>query len=190
MFYNLIIKKISYIYYYNIFNTLLNYIIQRFYNIILFISKNKILFVINIFKYNSLFQFNLLIESTVIDYLEKKNRFTLKYFFLSTFFNLRIILTVKLQEFSYISSLKNFYYSSIPIEREIWDMFGVYFFGNWSLKRILTDYGFLGKPLRKDFPVIGFLELIFDDSNKTIKFESIQLIQKYRNFEFNSPWSK
>ena len=119
MSYNLIIKKISYIYYYNIFNTLLNYIIQRFYNIILFISKNKILFVINIFKYNSLFQFNLLIESTVIDYLEKKNRFTLKYFFLSTFFNLRIILTVKLQEFSYISSLKNFYYSSIPIEREI-----------------------------------------------------------------------
>jgi NADH-quinone oxidoreductase subunit C len=67
-------------------------------------------------------------------------------------------------------------------------MFGIYFSGNWNLKRILTDYGFIGKPLRKDFPVVGYVELVFDDSNKTIKFESIQLIQKFRSFEFNNPW--
>lgn len=67
-------------------------------------------------------------------------------------------------------------------------MFGVYFLGNWDLKRVLTDYGFIGKPLRKDFPVIGFLELMFDDSNKVIKFESIQLLQKFRMFEFKGPW--
>ena len=109
---------------------------------------------------------------------------------MSTFFNIRAVLTIKLQEFTSIISLKDFYYSSNPIEREIWDMFGIYFFGNWSLNRILTDYGFLGKPLRKDFPVIGFLELIFDDSNQIIKFESIQLLQKFRNFEFNNPWIK
>lgn len=184
-----IISKINYIFYYKIFNNILNYIIQRFYNLFFFIAKKNLLTFINIFKNNSLFQFNTLLEGTAIDFIEKKKRFTLKYFFLSTFFNIRSTLTLKLKEFSFILSLKTFYYSSKPIEREIWDMFGIYFFGNWGLKRILTDYGFLGKPLRKDFPVIGFVELIFDDSNKTIKFESIQLIQKFRSFEFNNPWS-
>lgn len=186
--YSKLIQKLTYTFYYNIFNNILNYFIQRFYVITIFILKKNLLTFISILKNNSLFQLNILIDSTVLDFLEKKKRFYLKYFFLSTFFNIRLILTLKVTEFSFIFSLNNIYYSSKSIEREIWDLFGIYFFGNWSLKRILTDYGFLGKPLRKDFPIIGFLELIFDDSNKTIKFESIQLIQKFRNFEFNSPW--
>jgi len=189
MSYSKIILKLNYIFYYKVFNNILSTIIQRFYNILLFITKKNILIFINIFKNNSMFQFNFLVDATAVDFNSKKKRFAVKYFFLSTIFNLRAIVTLKLNDFAFISSLKNFYYSSQPIERELWDMFGIYFFGNWNLKRILTDYGFIGKPLRKDFPVIGFIELIYDDSNKTIKFESIQLIQKFRNFEFYNPWN-
>ena len=184
----MLIIKINYIFYYKVFNFILNYILQKFYNVFFFISKKNILIVSNIIKFNSLFQFSILVDATAIDYIEKKKRFNIKYFFLSIFFNTRILLTLKLKEFSFIFSLKSLYNSSKPIEREIWDLFGIFFYGHWSLKRILTDYGFLGKPLRKDFPVIGFLELIFDDSNKVIKFESIQLTQKFRIFEFNNPW--
>lgn len=188
MNYKLLILKLSYVFYYKIFTRVVYYILQRFYNIYFFLSKSQILLFSTILKYNSLFQFNFLIEGTSIDFLEKKKRFFLKYFLLSIFFNLRAVITLKLNEFSFIFSLKQIFYSAEPIEREVWDMFGIYFFGNWNLKRILTDYGFIGKPLRKDFPIVGYVELVFDDSNKTIKFESIQLIQKFRSFEFNSPW--
>lgn len=188
MNYNRLIPYINYTFYYELMNNIINNIIQRFYITYFYIKKAKLLIFSSILKYNSLLQFNFLMDGSSLDFIDKKKRFSLKYFFLSTFFNFRLVITFKVKEFSFIFSLKNLYYSSKAIERELWDMFGIYFFGNWGLKRILTDYGFLGKPLRKDFPLIGFIELIFDDSNKTIKFESIQLIQKYRNFEFRSPW--
>lgn len=184
----MIFKKILYIKYLNILNYFILNLSFKFYNISFILNKNKIFLSTKIIKFNSIFAFEILIESTSLDFIQKKKRFFLKYFLLSIFYNLRLVLTILLEEFSFISSLQYLYYSAICIEREIWDMFGIFFLGNWNLKRILTDYGFLGKPLRKDFPIIGYLELIFDDSNKTIKFESIQLLQKYRNFEFKNFW--
>lgn len=119
MGYNLLTLKINYIFYYKVFNFILNYILQKFYNVFFFISKKNILIVSNIIKFNSLFQFSILVDATAIDYIEKKKRFNIKYFFLSIFFNTRILLTLKLKEFSFIFSLKSLYNSSKPIEREI-----------------------------------------------------------------------
>ena len=119
MNYKLLILKLSYIFYYKIFTKVVYYILQRFYNIFFFLSKSQILIFFTILKYNSLFQFNFLIEGTSIDFIQKKKRFFLKYFLLSTFFNLRAVITLKLNEFSFIFSLKQIFYSAQPIEREI-----------------------------------------------------------------------
>ena len=119
MNYNKLIPYINYTFYYELMNNIINNIIQRFYITYFYIKKTKLLIFSSILKYNSLLQFNFLMDGSSLDFIDKKKRFSLKYFFLSTFFNLRLVITLKVKEFSFISSLKNLYYNAKAIEREL-----------------------------------------------------------------------
>jgi NADH:ubiquinone oxidoreductase subunit C len=147
--------------------------------------------------YKIIFKLNLLVDLTVIDYPSLKNRFNIIYNFLSIDFNFRAMLNFSLAETkllhyenSFINSITNIFKNANWLERENWDMFGILFFNNNDLRRILTDYGFEGFPLRKDFPLTGFLELRYDDEQKSIVYEDVELSQEFRFFDFESPWKK
>ena len=123
----------------------------------------------------------------------KKNtfdaRFQLVYTLLSHYFRGRIIVSVFLKESEDISSIFNLFRGSSWLEREIWDMFGIFFNNHPDLRRILTDYGFDGFPLRKDFPITGYSEIRYDDTQKCIVYEPLELTQEYRIFDTLSPWA-
>jgi NADH:ubiquinone oxidoreductase subunit C len=93
-------------------------------------------------------------------------------------------------ELSFVESLTKVYKSANWLEREVWDLFGVFFSNHPDLRRILTDYGFEGFPLRKDFPLVGFVEVRYDDEKKSIVYEPLSFSQEYRTFAFNSPWEQ
>lgn len=117
-------------------------------------------------------------------------KFNLFYNFLSYSYNNRLLLKKKLQmEYDNVKSLSVFYKSANWLEREVWDLFGIFFFNHIDLRRILTDYGFKGFPLRKDFPLTGFYEVRYDDFTKVIVYELVKLTQEYRNFYFSNPWN-
>lgn len=137
---------------------------------------------------NSLMQLKLLNDICVVDYPEKINRFELNYNLLSVKYSFRIFLKTFTQ--SYIQSLTRIYNSANWIERECWDMYGVFFINHPDLRRILTDYGFEGFPLRKDFPLTGYIEVRYDDEKSSIVYEPVEMSQEYRLFNFNSPWEK
>jgi NADH:ubiquinone oxidoreductase subunit C len=101
---------------------------------------------------------------------------------------LRFFIKLRLPENSHIETVFHFYKAACWVEREIWDMFGIYFPNSPDLRRILTDYGFEGYPLRKDFPLSGYLEIRFDDEKRQLVYEPVELAQEYRNFDFTSPW--
>lgn len=140
---------------------------------------------LNSLKRSSLTKFTILNDICVVDYPENKNRFELTYNILSVKYNFRIFL--KTYTSAYISSVSNIYSSSNWIERECWDMFGVFFINHPDLRRILTDYGFEGFPLRKDFPLTGYIEVRYDDEKSNIVYEPLELSQEYRLFNFTSP---
>lgn len=133
-------------------------------------------------------QFHVLVSITAVDSLQKYNRFELNYELLSLKFNSRIRIKVLLSELYLISSCEALYSAATWYECEVWDMFGIYFTNHTNLKRILTDYGFEGFPLRKDFPLCGFVEIQFNELKKRIITDSIELTQEYRTFNFSSPW--
>jgi NADH dehydrogenase (ubiquinone) Fe-S protein 3 len=133
-------------------------------------------------------QFKYVSDISVIDYPENKNRFVIVYNLLSIRYNSRIRLKTSLNILKPIESITPLYSCANWWEREIWDMFGIFFIGHPDLRRILTDYGFEGFPLRKDFPLNGFLEARYDYVSKTIIFESIQQSQKFNLFSFKNPW--
>jgi NADH/F420H2 dehydrogenase subunit C len=137
---------------------------------------------------NSLTQFKLLNDICVIDYPEKADRFEINYNLLSVKYNFRIF--VKSYTSAYISSVSWVYNSANWIERECWDMFGIFFTNHPDLRRILTDYGFEGFPLRKDFPLTGYIEIRYDDEKANIVYEPLEMSQEYRLFNFTSPWEK
>jgi NADH/F420H2 dehydrogenase subunit C len=149
---------------------------KNLYNVCLFLKDNQA----NLFK--------VLVDVTAVDFPNKFDRFSLNYCLLSVKFNTRLILNVKFNELYSIKSITSLYKSSCWIEREIWDMFGIFFKNHPDLRRILTDYGFSGYPLRKDFPLTGYLEMRYDDSQKRIIFESIEMSQEYRVFHFKNSW--
>ena len=133
-------------------------------------------------------QFTTLIDITAVDYPEKEQRFTLVYHFLSMVHNRRIRLTVNICDGEVVPSIVGIHSSANWFEREVFDMYGVYFSGHPDLRRLLTDYGFSGHPLRKDFPTTGYLEVRYDETKKQVVYEPTKLSQEYRQFDFLSPW--
>lgn len=132
-----------------------------------------------------------LVDITAIDCLslgKGLGRFHLNYNLLSHYFNARLIITLRLGEECVVNSTSDLYKGSAWLEREVWDMFGIFFTNHPDLRRILTDYGFEGFPLRKDFPVTGYSDIRYDDSQKCLVYESLELSQELRTFDTLSPW--
>jgi len=133
-------------------------------------------------------QFKTLNDICVVDYPGKINRFEIIYNLTSIKYNFRLFL--KSYTANYINSISSIFKSANWIERECWDMFGIFFLEHPDLRRILTDYGFEGFPLRKDFPLTGYIEVRYDDEKSSIVYEPIEMSQEYRLFNFSSPWEK
>ena len=139
-------------------------------------------------KSNENTKFRQLIDITVVDYPENTQRFKVVYLFLSHEFNQRIILSYLISENEVIPSLTSIYPAANWMEREVFDMYGVKFKDHPDLRRILTDYGFEGHPLRKDFPLTGHTEVRYSEEQKKVIKEPVKLEQNYRNFDYESPW--
>lgn len=141
-------------------------------------------------KSHSKFLFLSLVDITAVDQLSLKNlsRFQLNYNLLSHYFQSRLNIIVNLKEDEDISSVDRIYKGSGWLEREVWDMFGIFFINHPDLRRILTDYGFEGFPLRKDFPVTGYSDIRYDDAQKCLVYEPLELSQELRAFDALSPW--
>ena len=139
-------------------------------------------------KNNENTKFRQLIDITVVDYPENSQRFKVVYLFLSHEFNQRIILSYLINENEMILSLTSIFPAANWMEREVFDMYGVKFKDHPDLRRILTDYGFEGHPLRKDFPLTGHTEVRYSEDQKKVISEPVKLEQNYRNFDYESPW--
>ena len=139
-------------------------------------------------KTNNDTKFRQLIDITVVDYPEKNQRFEIVYLFLSHEYNQRIVLKYSVSENEVIPSLTNIFPSANWMEREVFDMYGVSFKDHPDLRRILTDYGFEGHPLRKDFPLTGHSEVRYSEDEKKVISEPVKLEQNFRNFDYESPW--
>ena len=133
-------------------------------------------------------QFSTLIDITAVDYPEKTKRFTIVYHFLSMVQNQRIRISANISEGEVVPSIIALHPSANWFEREVFDMYGIFFSGHPDLRRLLTDYGFTGHPLRKDFPTSGYLEVRYDEVKKQVVYEPTKLTQEYRQFDFLSPW--
>ena len=144
--------------------------------------------VILFLKTNKDTKFKQLIDITAVDYPENSKRFKMVYLFLSHQFNQRIIISSLINENEVVPSLTKIFPSANWMEREVFDMYGVKFKNHPNLRRILTDYGFEGYPLRKDFPLTGHNEVRYSEDEKKVIYEPVKLEQNYRNFDYESPW--
>ena len=152
------------------------------------INSEDLLDVVLLLKTNKNTKFRQLIDITAADYPENQQRFKMIYLLLSHEFNQRIILSYFINENEPIFSLTKIFPSANWMEREIFDMYGIKFTDHPDLRRILTDYGFQGHPLRKDFPLTGHNEVRYSENEKKVIYEPVKLEQNYRNFDFESPW--
>ena len=152
------------------------------------IDENDLTDVIFFLKTNNEVKFRQLIEITAVDYPENDRRFKLVYFFLSHENNKRIIIEFNVKENEPVSSITSLFPSANWMEREVFDMYGIEFKNHPDLRRILTDYGFKGHPLRKDFPLTGHTEVRYSEEKKQVLYEPVKLEQNYRNFDYESPW--
>jgi NADH-quinone oxidoreductase subunit C len=133
-------------------------------------------------------RFSSLVDITAVDHPERPARFDVVYHFLSMYRNQRIRVKVAVREEDMVPSVIDIHPSANWFEREVFDMFGILFSGHPDLRRILTDYGFRGHPLRKDFPTTGYTEVRYDEVEKRVVYEPVKLVQDYRQFDFMSPW--
>ncbi len=133
-------------------------------------------------------RFSTLVDITGVDHPDRAERFDVVYHFLSMYRNHRIRLKVAVREDAMVPSIIAVHPSANWFEREVFDMFGIIFSGHPDLRRILTDYGFRGYPLRKDFPTTGYTEVRYDEVQKRVVYEPVKLVQEYRQFDFMSPW--
>ena len=152
------------------------------------IDENSLIEVVQFLKSNEKCNFRQLIDIAGVDYPEREKRFQLVYLFLSHQNNNRIKISIKFQSDQTINSITKIFPSANWMEREVFDMYGVKFKNHPDLRRILTDYGFKGHPLRKDFPLTGFNEVRYSEKEKKVIYEPVKLEQDYRNFDFESPW--
>src|SRR5215467_6137946 len=133
-------------------------------------------------------EFRSIIDITAVDWPSRENRFDVVYHFLSPTKNERVRVKLEVDEATPVASLIDVFPGANWFEREVYDLYGVVFTGHPDLRRILTDYGFEGHPLRKDFPLTGFVEVRWDDEQKRVVYNPVQLAQEFRNFDFLSPW--
>ncbi|PKQ07095.1 MAG: NADH-quinone oxidoreductase subunit C [Alphaproteobacteria bacterium HGW-Alphaproteobacteria-12] len=133
-------------------------------------------------------RFTTLIDITAVDYPERASRFDIVYHLLSMHQNQRIRIIVETDEETAVPSVVSVYPAANWFERETFDMYGIFFSDHPDLRRILTDYGFNGYPLRKDFPLTGYVEVRYDDDEKRVVYEPVRLVQEFRSFDFMSPW--
>ena len=157
-------------------------------NIYLNINHEELINVITFLKSNKESKFRQLVEITAVDYPENENRFKMVYLLLSHEHNKRVIVNFFVKESDLISSITSIYPSANWMEREVFDMYGLNFKNHPDLRRILTDYGFEGHPLRKDFPLTGHNEVRYSEEQKKVIYEPVKLEQNYRNFDYESPW--
>ena len=151
-------------------------------------SKNDFIKIVHFIKDHPTTNFSLLVDMCAVDHPDQKERFEIIYNFLSISQNLRLRLKLRIHDNESVESISNIYPCSNWYEREIWDLFGISFINHPDLRRILTDYGFEGHPLRKDFPLTGFVQVRYDDEKKQVINEPVKLDQEYRSFENLSPW--
>ena len=152
------------------------------------IDPEDLLEVILFLKTNNSTKFRQLIEITAVDFLDKKKRFKIVYLLLSHEFNQRMLIDTYINENEKVDSLTSIFPSANWMEREVFDMYGIDFKNHPDLRRILTDYGFEGHPLRKDFPLTGHNEVRYNEEEKKVIYEPVKLEQNYRNFDYESPW--
>jgi NADH-quinone oxidoreductase subunit C len=152
------------------------------------INETDLIDVVQFLKSNENCKFRQLIDIAGVDYPEDEKRFELVYLLLSHEHNTRIKLLIKFQLSQTINSITKIFPSANWMEREVFDMYGIKFKNHPDLRRILTDYGFKGHPLRKDFPLTGFNEVRYSEKDKKVIYEPVKLEQNYRNFDFESPW--
>ncbi|MBO6493907.1 MAG: NADH-quinone oxidoreductase subunit C, partial [Pelagibacteraceae bacterium] len=148
----------------------------------------EIIEVILFLKTNEKCKFRQLTDITAVDYPRKEKRFKLVYLLLSHENNHRLIINSNIKEKTIVPSITKIFPSANWMEREVFDMYGITFKDHPDLRRILTDYGFEGHPLRKDFPLTGYKEVRYSEDQKKVIYESVKLEQNYRNFDFESPW--
>ena len=152
------------------------------------IEDNNLIEVMIFLKTHSSTKFKQLIDITAVDYPERDKRFKMVYLLLSHEKNSRIKIEFDIKEGEILSSLTSIFPSANWMEREVFDMYGVEFKDHPDLRRILTDYGFKGHPLRKDFPLTGHNEVRYSEEDKKVIYEPVKLEQNYRNFDYESPW--
>ena len=152
------------------------------------VKRSSIVKVVTFLRDDVVCQFSQLIDICGVDYPERAERFDVVYHLLSMKKNIRIRLKVPASEDTPVASITCVYTCADWLEREVWDMYGVYFSGHPDLRRILTDYGFDGHPQRKDFPLTGYVEMRYDEDQKRVIYEPVKLVQDFRSFDFLSPW--
>ena len=152
------------------------------------VALNAIAALIEFLKTDPSCKFSTMLDITAVDYPERAQRFDVVYHLLSMYQNHRIRLKVAVREDEMVPSITAVHPSANWFEREVFDMFGILFSGHPDLRRILTDYGFRGHPLRKDFPTTGYTEVRYDEVLKRVVYEPVKLVQEYRQFDFMSPW--
>lgn len=153
-------------------------------------DSNYLYIVLNILKNHSFLKFTILTDIAAVDFLKVEDRFELNYLLLSLKYNIRLIVSFKLKEFKDVPSIMSIFSNANWCEREVWDLFGIFFFNHTDLRRILTDYGFNGHPLRKDFPLNGFVEIRYDEDKQYLVYEEIELMQNMRFYDFLNPFQK
>lgn len=151
-------------------------------------SLSGLLPLIEFLRSDSSCRFSTLIDVTAVDYPQRPQRFDMVYHLLSMYRNQRIRLKVAIRDDEAVPSVTGIFPNANWYEREVFDMFGILFSDHPDLRRILTDYGFHGYPLRKDFPTTGYVEVRYDESEKRVVYEPVNLVQEYRQFDFLSPW--
>ncbi len=154
----------------------------------IFVSRMRVADVLLKLRDDPAIAMNQLMDICGADYPERPERFEIVYNLLSLKYNWRIRVKAETDETSTVPSAVNVYSTAGWFERECWDLYGVAFSGNPDMRRILTDYGFEGHPLRKDFPLTGYVECRYDDEQKRVVYEPVKLVQDFRNFDFTSPW--
>lgn len=154
----------------------------------LVLERGQLLKVVRFLRDDALCLFETLIDICGVDYPEREQRFEVVYHFLSMHMNQRIRLKLRTDEETPVPSLTGLFSGANWFEREAFDMYGIVFSDHPDMRRILTDYGFEGFPLRKDFPLTGHVEVRYDDLEKRVVYEPVKLVQEYRNFDFLSPW--